>query len=238
MHTDLFSALLNRENRRGHPILAAMLYSFCPTAARWWIAGADPEPIFDPVWQAIKDWNSGTNLTEQLEKYDLGKVIDVVGNYVEDVEQYRKDHEDSPPSPELSPSFKGGQIPRECRFESESGIQNMGGNWDNLFVYIRTWAFLLDDWRQSIHIDKGAKYNLKLETVALTLPDYRQPVHFETLACGCKLATSPKYASVCWSSEAKWICYALRFWVYPARTAVLTDKTQRTQSAQSKNKKI
>ena len=48
MHTDLFFSLLNRENRRGHPILAAMLYSFCPAAARWWIAGADPQPPFDP----------------------------------------------------------------------------------------------------------------------------------------------------------------------------------------------
>jgi len=181
MHADLLSALLNHENRRGHPILSAMLYSFCPTAARWWIAGADPEPPFDPVWQAIKGWNSGTNLTEQLEKYSLGKVIDVVGQYVEDVEQYRKDHKDGPPSPELSPSFKGGQISREHRFESENGIQNMGGNWDNLFAYVRTWAFLLDDWRKSIHLDRGANFNLKLETVSLTLPDYRQPVHFDTL---------------------------------------------------------
>ena len=182
MHTDLFSALLNRENRRGHPILAAMLYSFCPTAARWWIAGADPEPIFDPVWKAIKDWNSGANLTEQLERYGLERVFDVVSQYLEDVKRYRKNHEDGLPAPELLPSFKGGKIPSEYRFEPGRGIQNLDGNWDNLFVYVRTWAFLLDDWRQSIHIDKGANYNLKMETVALTLPDYRQPVHFETLA--------------------------------------------------------
>ena len=181
MHTDLFSALLNHENRRGHPILSAMLYSFCPTAARWWIAGADPEPIFDPVWQAIKDWDSGINLTEQLENYGLEKVIEVVDEYLKAVEYYREHNDYDLPSPELSPSFKGGKIPRECRFEAESGIQNLGGNWDSLFVYVRTWAFLLDDWRISIHIDEGMKYNLKLETVALTLPDYRQPVHFETL---------------------------------------------------------
>ena len=182
MHTDLFSALLNRENRRGHPILSAMLYSFCPTAARWWIAGADPEPIFDPVWQAIKDWNDGTSLSEQLERYGLGKVIDVVRNYVEEIEQYRKNHDYGLPSPELSPSFRGGQIPSERRFESGNSIQSLGGNWNNLFVYTRTWAFLLDDWRKSIHIDKGAQYNLKMEMVSLTLSDYRQPVHFETLA--------------------------------------------------------
>ncbi len=48
MYTDLFAALLNRENRRGHPILSALLYSFCPAAARWWIEGADPQPPLRP----------------------------------------------------------------------------------------------------------------------------------------------------------------------------------------------
>ena len=182
MHTDLFSALLNRENRRGHPILSAMLYSFCPAAARWWIAGADPQPLYDPVWQAVKDWNSETSLTEQLERYGLGQVIDVVRGYVEEVDQYRSDHDYGLPSPELSMFFKGGKFPNNRRFASENGIQNMGGNWQNLFVYARTWAFLLDDWRQSIRIDRGANYHFKIEEVSLTLPDYRQPVHFETLA--------------------------------------------------------
>jgi hypothetical protein len=181
MYTDLFAALLNRENRRGHPILSALLYSFCPAAARWWIEGADPQPPFDPVWQAIKDWNSETSLTEQLGRYGLGQVVDVVRNYVEEIDQFRRNHDHALPSPELSPSFKGGHFPNHRRFASENGINNMGGKWHNLFVYARTWAFLLDDWRKSMFIDKGANYNLRMETVSLTLPDFRSPVHFETL---------------------------------------------------------
>jgi hypothetical protein len=35
MYTDLFIALLNRKNAREHPILSAILYAFCPAAARW-----------------------------------------------------------------------------------------------------------------------------------------------------------------------------------------------------------
>ena len=50
MYTDLFLALQDPQNPRGHPVLAALLYAFCPAAARWWLAGADPEQIFDPVW--------------------------------------------------------------------------------------------------------------------------------------------------------------------------------------------
>jgi hypothetical protein len=42
MYTDLFTALVDRENPRGHPLLAALLYAFCPATARWWLAGAVP----------------------------------------------------------------------------------------------------------------------------------------------------------------------------------------------------
>ena len=181
MHTDLFSALLNRENRRGHPILAAMLYSFCPTAARWWVAGADPKPAFDPVWQAIKDWNPKTNLSEKLRGYGLGDVLDVVKKYVKSVDEYRFQHSNVR-APELLPFFSGGEFPLNRRFALESSIQNLGGDWKNLFIYARTWAFLLEDWRAGVFADRSTRdYSLKVETVFLTLPDCRQPVHFETL---------------------------------------------------------
>jgi hypothetical protein len=181
MYTDLFSALLNRENRRGHPILSAMLYSFCPAAARWWIAGADPQPLFDAVWQAVKDWNSETSLTEQLERYGLGDAVDIARKYVDGVDHYRFQNRHLR-APELFPFFKGGQFPDSRRFALENGIRNLGGNWQNLFLYARTWAFLLDDWRTGMHIASDSDFSLKIETVSLTLPDYRQPVHFETLA--------------------------------------------------------
>jgi hypothetical protein len=83
----------------------------------------------------------------------------------------RRNHDHALPAPELSPSFKGGHFPPDRRFASENGIHNLGGKWHNLFVYARTWAFLVDDWRKSMFIDKGTNYSLKMETVSLTLPD-------------------------------------------------------------------
>ena len=180
MCTDLFSALLNRENRRGHPILSAMLYSFCPAAARWWIAGADPQPPFEPVWQAIKDWDPEISLAERLTQYGLGDVLDVVRKYVGAVDKYRFQHRNVL-APELLPFFFGGEFPLNRRFGSENGIRNLGGDWKNLFIYARTWAFLLEDWRSGILADHDTGYSLKMETVLLTLPDCRQPVHFEAL---------------------------------------------------------
>jgi hypothetical protein len=180
MYTDLFSALLNRENRRGHPILSAMLYGFCPAAARWWTAGADPQPPFDPVWQAIKDWDPEISLTERLTQYGLGDALDVVKKYVVAVDKYRFQHRNVL-APELLPFFSGGEFPLNRRFGSENGIQNLGGDWKNLFIYARTWAFLLEDWRSGIVADQDTDYSRKVETVLLTLPDYRQPVHFEAL---------------------------------------------------------
>jgi hypothetical protein len=85
------------------------------------------------------------------------------------------------PAPELLPFFSGGEFPLNRRFALESSIQNLGGDWKNLFTYARTWAFLLEDWRAGVFADRGTEYSLNIETVLLTLPDYRQPVHFETL---------------------------------------------------------
>ena len=180
MYTDLFSALLKAENRRGHPILSAMLYSFCPTAARWWIAGADPEPPFDPVWQAVKDWTPEISLTERLKQYGLEDVVENVRIYVKAVDQCRHDNRNLR-APELLPTFKSNELPENRKFGSQNGIRNLGGNWDNLFIYARTWAFLLVDWRTGMDISTNSTFRPKIETVALTLPDYRQPVHFDTL---------------------------------------------------------
>ena len=34
MHTDLFRALIDDDNPRGHPLLAGLLYAFCPAEER------------------------------------------------------------------------------------------------------------------------------------------------------------------------------------------------------------
>ena len=92
MYTDLFLALLNRKNARGHPILSAMLYAFCPTAAHWWMVGADPTPPFDPVWKSLEDLATGETLLEFLIKYDFENLIEEVRTYIHEVEEYRRQH--------------------------------------------------------------------------------------------------------------------------------------------------
>ena len=177
MHTDLFYALLNSKNARGHPILSAMLYAFCPVAARWWLAGADPTPPFDPVWQSLQDLTSGGTLLEHLTRYGFENLIDDIREYVKEVETYRSQHPAQ--APELGPLFRGGKIDMARRFGSQNAINNLGGDWRNLFIYVRTWAFLSQDWRIGMQIQRDSNYILSCEKVSLVLPFARLPVQFD-----------------------------------------------------------
>jgi hypothetical protein len=178
MYTDLFRALLHSKNPRGHPILSAMLYAFCPAAARWWLAGAEPIPPFDPVWQSLQDLTSGGTLLDHLNRYGFGGLIEEIKMYVQEVKTYRSLHPVH--APELLPLFRGGTIPAGMRFGSQNAFNNLGGDWRNLFLYVRTWAFLTQDWRLGMSIPRDADYILSNETVLLTLPSTRLPVQFES----------------------------------------------------------
>lgn len=177
MYTDLFLAMLNRGNARGHPILSAMLYAFCPAAARWWLAGADPTPPFDPVWQSLQDLTSGGTLLDHLTRYGFENLIDDIREYIKEVEEYRRQHPVQ--APELLPLFRGGKIEAGRRFGSQHAINNLGGDWRNLFIYVRTWAFLSQDWRIGMMIDRDSEYILSSEKVSLVLPFARLPVQFD-----------------------------------------------------------
>jgi hypothetical protein len=177
MYTDLFLALLNRKNAREHPILSAMSYAFCPIAARWWLAGADPVPPFDPVWQSLRDLTSGETLHHYLTKYGFDGLLEEIRNYISEVEKYRNLHPIQ--APELMPIFRGGKIPASRRFGSQNAITNLGGDWRNLFIYVRTWAFLSVDWRIGMQIPNDSRYTLTNEKVFLTLPFTRLPVQFD-----------------------------------------------------------
>ncbi len=179
MYTDLFLALLNRKNARGHPILSAMLYAFCPTAARWWLVGADPTPPFDPVWKSLEDLASGGTLLESLIKYDFDSLIEEIRVYIREVEEYRRQHNNLR-APELMPLFRGGKISVSRRYGSQNAINNLGGDWRNLFIYVRTWAFLSQDWRIAMQIERDSGYQLTGEKVCLTLPGLNLPVQFDT----------------------------------------------------------
>ena len=179
MYTDLFLALLNRKNAREHPILSAMLYAFCPTAARWWLVGADPTPPFDPVWKSLEDLASGETLLEFLIKYDFDNLIEEIRAYIREVDEYRKQHSNLC-APELMPLFRGGKISVSRRYGSQNAIDNLGGDWRNLNIYVRTWAFLSQDWRIAMLIERDSGYQLTSEKVCLTLPGVRLPVQFDT----------------------------------------------------------
>ena len=178
MYTDLFLALLNRKNAREHHILSAMLYAFCPAAARWWLVGADPIPPFDPVWKALQDLVSGETLHDVLVKYGFDGLKEEIKAYIREVEEYRRQHPVR--SPELMPLFRGGKIPAGRRFGAQNAINNLGGDWRNLFIYVRTWAFLSQDWRIGMQIERASGYKLAGEKVCLTLPITRMPIQFDT----------------------------------------------------------
>ena len=177
MYTDLFHALLNRGNARGHPILSAMLYAFCPAAARWWLAGADPTPPFDPVWQSLQDLTSGGTLLDHLTRYGFENLIDDIREYVQKVEEYRRQNPVN--APEILPLFRGGKIDMARRFGSQNAINKLGGDWRNLFIYVRTWAVLTQDWRIGMRIERDSDYILSAEKVSLVLPFTRLPVQFD-----------------------------------------------------------
>lgn len=178
MYTDLFLALLNRKNARGHPILSAMLYSFCPTAASWWQVGADPTPPFDPTWKSLEDLTTGKTLLEFLTQYGFENLLEEISTYIREVEAYRRQHPVS--APELMPIFRGGKISVGRRYGSQNAINNLGGNWRNLNIYVRTWAFLCQDWRINMRIERDSGYQLTSEKVCLTLPGLNLPVQFDT----------------------------------------------------------
>ncbi|MBK7453931.1 MAG: hypothetical protein IPJ46_09530 [Anaerolineales bacterium] len=178
MYTDLFLALLNRKNARAHPILSALAYLFCPMTAYWWLAGADPVPPFDPVWQCLLDLTSGGTLREHLTRYGFEGQLEEVRQYIERVRLYRSQHP-AILAPELSPFFSMPRIELTNRFGSQNAIHSLGGDWRNLFTYVRAWAYLVQDWRAGLNVDSESGYLLKNEKVSLILPFTRLPVQFD-----------------------------------------------------------
>ena len=66
------------------------------------------------------------------------------------------------------------------RFGSQHAIDNLGGDWRNFFIYIRTWAYLSQDWRIEMEIECDSKYSLSSEKVLLVLSFAHLPVQFDT----------------------------------------------------------
>ncbi|HUF37158.1 MAG TPA: hypothetical protein VMN57_01435 [Anaerolineales bacterium] len=175
MLTDLWMDLLNPANRRGHPVLAALLYVFCPAAARWWLAGADPVVPFDPLWQAHHLRSSGRTLRAVLEDWELGKLIGHARKYVEQVEAFRAQPQHRHiPAPELLPTFLGGRLPVAIRHGLSEAFEEIGG-WQNFYPFVRAWAFSPRDWAGAL----GWREVRRMERTAIALEAlWAEPVAF------------------------------------------------------------
>jgi hypothetical protein len=145
MATDLFLALLDKGNARGTPLLAGLLYAYCPAAAHWWLTGVDPVPLFDPVWAAAADFASGLTLREALVGHGFEDLLGAARGYIDEVTAFRRQHAGLL-SPELMPTFSGGKLELYSRFGLGEAIAHFGGDARNFFAYIRAWAFLIPDW--------------------------------------------------------------------------------------------
>jgi hypothetical protein len=170
--TDLFCALLDKNNAgsRGHPIFAALLYAFCPMAAKWWLNGADPIVPYDVVWEAAADFASGISLKDALERREVADLLGHAKKYIKEVEKRRKTHPYR--SSELSPLFTGEEIEVTARAGYQAAFdKHFGGNWRNVLRYVRAWALTIPDWRGDAGIQPGEdEYKFTSFSVALSVP--------------------------------------------------------------------
>ena len=63
MYRDIFEAARDKMGKP-NPIMAALLYAFCPAAAHWYVRNVQPEAVFDVVWQALEDYATGKSMVE------------------------------------------------------------------------------------------------------------------------------------------------------------------------------
>lgn len=171
--TSLFEALSHPENARGHPILLALAWAFCPAAAGWWAGGAVPEVPPDPVRVALRDLAAGWTLRKAMVERGLERVFEEAPRYVQAVEAFRRQHPGIP-SPETSPLFPYDRLPLSKRFLLTAAVAPLGG-WDGFYEYLRTWGFLVDDWAKAMHVREPT---LEAVELALAVPGTRRPVRW------------------------------------------------------------
>lgn len=175
MYTDLFLSLLDKDNPRGHPILAALLYAYCPAAARWWMNGADPTPSFDPLWFSLTERATGKTLAEVLHSLGFETLLADVKQYLGQVETYRR-HHPGLPAPEMLPTFPGGQVEAVKRFNHHAAIAKLGGDWKHFFAFVHAWAFVYRDWTLNLKLTEHVSFSPA--RLALTLSGVRKPAYF------------------------------------------------------------
>lgn len=185
MYTDLFHALLERRNERKHPLLSALLYEFCPQAVFFWRSGLDPQPVFDPIWQALQDYANGGTLNEQLAFYELEDFSAAAEQYVIDIQDFRSAN--TVHAPEASVLFMDAGPTAEEKRKFTRVVEKHFGNWDNLYAYIRAWAFLIGDWRLRCGIPNEHPYMLRKNSIVIRIPELGEPVYWQVWAWWVKV---------------------------------------------------
>ena len=180
MSKDLF--ILAKETQgRSNPIVTALLYSYCPSAAHWYVRNSPVDDVFDLVWKALEDYATGRTLVECLTEYGLSTVIPDVKHFVEQVELFRRRQTYSVPAPETTMLFKSGKR-ADSIFSLQSQLENLGGSWNNVLEYARIWAYVIRDWKTSMKLrsEENARREFKKFTVSLSAPGVhsRLSVHF------------------------------------------------------------
>lgn len=150
---------------RSHVVIAGLWAAYCPQAAMWWCAGAEPEARRDAIEEALSDIAKGKTLRQALEERGFQSILDEVPRYVEVVETFRTLHRHiSAPERTLFFSEVFHRLPLSRRFGLDAAIKTLGGDWDNFYTYIWTFAFGVEDWARAIGIDHA---HLRVETVSL-----------------------------------------------------------------------
>jgi hypothetical protein len=180
---DVFFGLCTMNIPRGHPVFMALLYSFCPAAAGWWINGVVPTPEnlpYNAAWQVLSDYSEGLDLSTAFEKYGLDKeIIAPVKAYIDAIKKIRK-HNSSRRAPELHYDNLA-NMDLSLRFGKQNAFANhFGGDWRNAFEYARVWVYVLTDWMYDI-CDRGEQeFTIKRKDIVFRLPKTNVSVQFPT----------------------------------------------------------
>jgi len=176
MITDLWTAVTYNANHRPHPVAAALLYAFCPTAAYWYLAGAVPNPPFDPAWQVLSHRAQAPEkgLKQWLAEWGLSALEMDVYTYYYNVKSARTNH--PIPAPETLPIFRY-SVPPERRFGLQNPINDhFAGKWDYFIEYVRVWLVVSRDWLNYAQLPQ--KPDLKQVFLPISPGGNLPPLHY------------------------------------------------------------
>jgi hypothetical protein len=175
-YTDMFQAILDEKNHRENPILLALLYSFCPAAARWNCAGVEPRPLFDIFWKVLRDYVDHPTLKDAMAGMGFDTILDDIKVYIEEVNNSRCRH-NKIPHVETTDIFSPPPVDLKRRFGLADALKEVDGEWRNLQQYARVWAFVFKDWWTCFGI-KPELTKFELTHLMLTASGVRLPLRW------------------------------------------------------------